>query len=187
MHYKIQIQCIAMLEHKTSHKTLCKGMFLEFVEDIVKIDLDPPIQAKRQYFVHPGGVCIVPVLENGDIVLIKQFRTPVGEIIYEFPAGKMDKGETPIETAKRELMEETGYSGQEWIKLGETYPCPGYSTETLHMFIAKNLQAGKCSPEEGELVETVIMTLDEAVKKVCQNQIKDSKTINGIFYLLKGN
>lgn len=172
-----------MIEKQISSKTLFDGSFLQFVEDQIEIEnTEPLIQSKRQYVVHPGGVCIVPVLPNGDIVMVKQYRTPIGKIIYELPAGKIDKGEDTLTTAKRELKEETGYSSDEWTEIGETYSSPGYSTELLYIYIAKNIKEGANNPDPGEIIETVTMPLDEALQKIMNGEIRDAKTINGIFF-----
>ncbi len=172
-----------MLEKPTSHKSLYKGYFLEFVEDEVIIDTVPPIEARRQYFVHPGGVCIVPVLANGNVVMVKQYRTPVAQVLYEFPAGKIDKNEDPFDTAKRELAEETGYRSENWTELGGLLPCPGYCTEVLHMYIARDLVAGVQNLDHGEIVELVEISVAEATRMVMTGEIRDAKTVAGLFML----
>ena len=173
-----------MIEKSIAKKILFKSSFLSVIHEDIEIEgTEPPLQSKRLYFKHDGGVCIVPVLENGDLVLIKQYRTPIKKTIYEFPAGKIDPGESTLETAKRELKEETGYSAKEWYEIGETYPSPGYSTELLHIFIAKDLKEGETNLDHGEIVETCKMSLTEALEKVHNGEIRDSKTINGLFFL----
>jgi len=172
-----------MIERQLSQQTLHQGYFLTFVEDHIEIEVEPPIQSRRQYFVHPGGVCIVPVLDDGRVVMVEQFRTPVGKIIYEFPAGKQDTGEAPLKTAQRELQEETGYIASEWTELGGIYPSPGYCTETLHMFLARGLSEDEKNPDHGEILENKYFTIEEAISKVMNGEIKDSKTIAGLFYL----
>ena len=172
-----------MLEKVSSHRSLYKGRFLDFVEDEVIIDTQPPIEARRQYFVHPGGVCIIPVLANGNLVMVKQYRTPVAQILYEFPAGKMDKGEDPFDTAKRELAEETGYRSENWTKLGGILPCPGYCTEVLEMYIARDLIPGLQNLDHGELVELVEISVADATRMVMTGELRDAKTIAGLFML----
>lgn len=171
-----------MIEKTVSSKMIFKGSFLNVVLDDIEIE-DTEIKSKRLYIEHNGGVCIVPVLDNGDLVLIKQFRTPLKKVIYEFPAGKIDPGESTLETAKRELKEETGYNAKSWQEIGETYPSPGYSTELLHIYIAKDLSAGETDLDHGEFVEVEKMSLKDALSKVQSGEIRDSKTINGLFFL----
>lgn len=175
-----------MHEKTLSSKLLYKGKFLDFKEDVVEIDTEPKIESFRQYMIHPGGVCIIPVLDDGRIVLEKQFRKPIEQILYEIPAGKIDPGENdPLGTAKRELQEETGYTAETWIDLGIIYPCPGYSTEILYLYLAKDLKAGEQNLDHGELIDIEIMSLEEIENKIYNGEIRDSKTINGIFLAKK--
>lgn len=171
-----------MIEKSISSKLLHQGKFLCFKEDQVEIDTKPPVQASRQYLVHPGGVCVVPLLDNKRIVLIKQYRMPVGELLLEIPAGKIDPGETDnLATGKRELQEETGYTAKTWIDLGYILPCPGYSTERLYMFVAKDLVPGSQNLDHGEVIENHIITIDEALAKIKSGELRDAKTICGIY------
>lgn len=175
-----------MIEKTISSRIIHHGKFLNFREDIVEIDADPVIEATRQYIIHPGGVCIIPVLDDGRIVLEKQFRKPLDQVILEIPAGKIDPGEDDtLETAKRELQEETGYTATEWIDLGLIYPCPGYSTETLYLYLAKGLTEGPQNLDYGELIELEILSLEEIENKIHHGEIRDSKTINGIYLAKK--
>ena len=175
-----------MIEKSISSKTLYQGKFLSFKEDQVEIQIEPPIISLRQYLVHPGGVCVVPLLEDKKIVLIKQFRMPVNDLLLEIPAGKIDPGETDnLLTAKRELQEETGYTAKTWIDLGYTLPCPGYSTEKLYVYLAKDLQPGSQNLDHGEVIENYIISIDEALQKITTGEIIDSKTIVGIHLAMK--
>lgn len=177
-----------MIEKVLSSKTLFEGSFLNLVQEDIEIeDKDGLHKSKRLFFVHNGGVCIVPVLENGDLVMIKQYRSPLKKVIYEFPAGKIDPQESTLDTAKRELKEETGYEAKEWIDCGETYPAPGYSTEKLHIYIAKDLSSGETNLDPGEVVETEILSLSEVLTKVASGEIRDGKTLNGLFFLQHNN
>ncbi len=174
-----------MIEKSISSKTLYQGKFLCFKEDHVEIQVEPPIRSLRQYLVHPGGVCVVPILDDKKIVLIKQFRMPVNDLLLEIPAGKIDAGETDnLLTAKRELQEETGYTAKTWIDLGYTLPCPGYSTEKLYIYLAKDLVPGVQNLDHGEVIENYIISIDEALQKIKSGEIKDSKTIVGIYLAL---
>lgn len=141
----------------------------------------------REVAVHPGGAVIVPVKEDGRIVMIKQFRYPMQKWLIELPAGKLNKDEDPFLCAKRELQEETGYSSENVFKLGEICTTPGFCTEVLHIYLAKNLISGNHNREEGEYgMEVLEMTLNEIEEKIRNGEIIDSKTICGI-YMYKKN
>lgn len=140
--------------------------------------------ASRQVAVHPGGAVIVPILNNGKIILVKQYRYPHDEIILELPAGKLDKGEEPLHCAIRELKEETGYTSNEIKKLGKIYTTPGFCNEVLHIFLAKDLSAGDHKREEGEEeMELIELSIDEIDEKIRSGEIVDAKTICGITML----
>ncbi len=175
-----------MIEKTISSKLLLKGKFLDFIEDIIEIENHDGKHYTRQYLVHPGGVCVVPILDDKRIVLVKQFRKPLEKTILEIPAGKIDPGEPEtLETARRELREETGFTAENWKYLGEIYPCPGYSTEILYIYVATGLKAGDQDLDEGEVVETEILSLPEITEKINSGEIKDSKTISAVFMALE--
>jgi ADP-ribose pyrophosphatase len=177
-----------MYEKTVSSQIIHRGKFLDFKEDIIEIQTPgETVHGVRQYMIHPGGVCIIPVLDNGKIILEKQFRKPLDKYIFEIPAGKIDPGEIDkLETAKRELQEETGYTAKNWTYLGEIYPCPGYSTEVLYIYLAKNLVAGNQSLDYGEFIELEYLSLEEIDNKISSGEIPDSKTISSIYlYKLK--
>lgn len=172
-----------MIEKTISSRTLLEGKFLRFVEDTIQIENHHSDKNyTRQYVIHPGGVCVVPVLDDGRVVLVRQFRKPLEKTILEIPAGKIDPHEKDLlGTAKRELKEETGYSAGEWKYLGKIYPCPGYSTEVLHVYLARELKAGEKNCDDGEVVENEIYSVEEIFQMVFGNEIEDSKTISAIF------
>ncbi|MEJ5352709.1 MAG: NUDIX hydrolase [Melioribacteraceae bacterium] len=144
--------------------------------------------ATRQVAVHPGGAVIVPVLNNGKIIFVKQYRYPHNEVILELPAGKLDKGENPLHCAIRELKEETGYISQNIVKLGKIYTTPGFCNEVLHIFLAKDLTEGNHEREEGEEgMELIELTIEEAEEKIRNGEIVDAKTICGITMLKLNN
>jgi ADP-ribose pyrophosphatase len=137
----------------------------------------------REVAEHPGGAVAVPVFENGDLVLVRQFRYPMKQFLLELPAGKLDKGEDPLKCAARELEEETGYTASRWKKLTAIYTTPGFCTEQLHLFLAQGLERSNHGQrlEEGELnltVETV--SFHKAIDMIQAGEIVDSKTICGI-------
>lgn len=141
----------------------------------------------REVAVHPGGAVVVPVKNDGRIVMVKQFRYPMQKRLIELPAGKLNKGEDPFVCAVRELEEETGYKPDSVTKLGAICTTPGFCTEILHIYLAKNLIPGNHNREEGEYgMEILEFTLDEIEEKIRTGEIMDSKTICGI-YMYKNN
>ncbi|MBS4034787.1 MAG: NUDIX hydrolase [Ignavibacterium sp.] len=138
----------------------------------------------REVAVHPGGAVVIPVKEDGKIILVKQFRYPIQDWLIEFPAGKLDANENPLICATRELEEETGYKAGEITKLGEILTAPGYCTEILHIYMATGLVPGNHNREEGEIgMEIFEYSIDEINKMILNGEITDAKTIAGMFYL----
>lgn len=136
----------------------------------------------RQVAVHPGGAVVVPVKDDGKIILITQYRYPQNEIVLELPAGKLEKGEDPMLCAKRELTEETGYTATDISKLGKIFTTPGFCSEVLYIFLAEGLTPGNHAREEGEEdIQLVELTLEEIEKKIKSGEIVDGKTISGIY------
>ena len=140
----------------------------------------------REVAVHPGGAVVVPVTNASNIVMITQFRYPLQKVLFELPAGKLEKGEDPFDCAVRELEEETGYKTNNIIKLGSIFTTPGFCTEELHIYLARDLVHGEHNREEGEFgMEVFEFPLEEAEKKIINGEIKDSKTICGIYLTKK--
>ncbi len=139
----------------------------------------------REVVLHRGGAVIVAVTENSEILLVRQFRYPLMKNIWELPAGKLDKDEDPLVCASRELKEETGFEAEKIKFLGSIYTSPGYSSEELHIFLATDLTAGKHNREEGEEgMEILKVHEKQAVEMILKGEIKDAKTIAGIFFYL---
>lgn len=138
--------------------------------------------ASREIIEHPGSVVIIPLLENNKIVVIKQFRKPVEQVLYELPAGKLEKGEDIAKCAERELLEETGYKAKEMIKLSSFYTTPGFSDELMHLFLAKGLILNQQQLNQNEFLEVNIFSLEELIKMVIENKIRDAKSIIGLFW-----
>ncbi len=132
---------------------------------------------KREVVEHPGGVTVLPVDENGVCTMVRQFRYPFGRMILEAPAGKLEPGEDPKESAVRELSEETGYTADEWIDLGACCTSPGFSSEVLHVYLALGLHAGASHPDEDEFLNTEKIPLSELSRMVMAGEIDDAKTI----------
>jgi len=138
----------------------------------------------RESVIHCGASAILPIKEDGKIIMVKQYRHPVGEILLEIPAGTLKPGEDPKECAARELEEETGYRAENLIHLLTIYPSPGYSSEILHIYLAKDLRRGIQAPEIDEDISVTEMTLDEILNGIREGMIKDSKTIVAILYYM---
>jgi ADP-ribose pyrophosphatase len=132
----------------------------------------------REVAVHPGGAVVVPVKEDGRIIMITQFRYPLSKIMLELPAGKLDKDEHPLNCAARELEEETGYKSNNIIKLGAICTTPGFCSEVLHLYLARDLTPGSHNREEGEAgMELFEFTIEEIETKIRSGEINDAKTI----------
>ena len=132
---------------------------------------------KREVVEHPGGATILPIDDEGYCYCVRQFRYPFQKELLEAPAGKLEYGEDPYECAVRELSEETGFTADEIISLGEDYSSPGFSTETLHIYLARGLHRGKSHLDEGEFLSVEKHHIDELVQLVMDGKIADGKTI----------
>jgi ADP-ribose pyrophosphatase len=134
---------------------------------------------KRETVVHPGAVAIVAI-DDGKVLLERQFRHAAGKVIWEIPAGTLEKGETPSKCASRELKEETGYAAISLEEVSHFYVAVGYSTEVITVFVARGLTKDKASPEEDESIEAVMVPLKDALDMVRRNEIEDAKSIIGL-------
>lgn len=136
-------------------------------------------ETKREVCEHVGGVGVLPIDAEGNVTLVKQFRYPYGEVVYEIPAGKLDHGpdEDAEDCGRRELKEETGFTAGRMISLGTIYPSPGFLDEIVHLYAALDLTAGACAPDEGEFIACETMSFDALREMIAANQIKDAKTI----------
>jgi ADP-ribose pyrophosphatase len=144
------------------------------------------VTARRDLVRHPGSVVVLAVDDTGPepkILLERQFRYAAGKFLWELPAGSMDPNESALEGAKRELLEETGYSARHWKLALFYYPSPGFLTETMSVFLAQDLQHGKANPEADEVIKTRMFPLSAALKMVSTGRIVDGKTISGVLWL----
>ncbi|MBI1396216.1 MAG: NUDIX domain-containing protein [Betaproteobacteria bacterium] len=153
---------------------------LEVREDEVR--LPDGNQARREYVVHPGAAVILPIFDDWSILLERQFRYPVGRHFYELPAGKLEAGEPHLETAKRELLEETGYEAAEWVRLCSLHPCIGYSDEVVEVFVARGLTYSARHLDDEEFLETLVVPLDEALEWIRTGRITDVKAQMALFW-----
>ena len=165
-------------EKKIASKVVYRGRLLQVNEDEVRLSDGKP--ARREYIIHPGAALILPLFDDGTVLLERQFRYPVGMHCYELPAGKLEPDEPALKTAKRELLEETGYIAGEWKDIGALYPCVGYSNERIAFFLARKLEFQGASLDEGEFLETLIMPVGEALDWLRRGQIADVKTMYGL-------
>jgi len=131
---------------------------------------------------HPGAAAIVPFIKTDRLIMLRQYRHAIGHHIWEIPAGTLEPGEDPLECAKRELIEETGYSGRQWEKLGEITPVPGYSDERIHIFVATDLTPAEQNLDVDEVLDVHQVSFEKAVQMIEKGQIQDSKTISGLYY-----
>ena len=143
-------------------------------------------ESTREYIVHQGAAVVIALLDNGDLLFERQFRYPLGRALLELPAGKIDPGEEALETAMRELREETGYSARQWRHLGVTHPCVGYSNERIEIFLAQGLvKESQQNLDHGEFLEVLSLPLEDALLAVRAGEITDGKTIAALFWAEK--
>ncbi|MGA9882903.1 MAG: NUDIX hydrolase [Candidatus Acidiferrales bacterium] len=159
---------------------LCQGRVFTVRHDEI---VEPSgLKATRDIVAHPGSVVVIPVLDDGRIVLIRQFRYAAGQYLWELVAGHKEPGEDPAKGARRELMEETGYTAKRIRKLFEIFPSPGLLGERMDIYLAEGLTKGKAQPEDDEKISQKIVTLTEAERWIREAKICDAKTIAGILY-----
>ena len=161
-----------------AEKELFRGRIIRLVER--KLLLPNGRRTTYHIVLHPGAVAIVPVHANGDVVLLKQFRPTIGKEIYEIPAGTMEKGEAPLATAKREIIEETGFKAKRWEKIADFYTAPGFCDERMHVYLARDLTPAQADGDEDEILRPVRMSIDAALKLIKTRRIRDAKSIAGL-------
>jgi ADP-ribose pyrophosphatase len=150
---------------------------------VVTVRLPNGRETTREIVEHPGAVAIIPILDNGKLLVVEQYRTAAGRRMMEIPAGTLEAGEAPLACAKRELIEETGYAAGRFTRLFSCYLAPGYSTEKIHFFLVSQLVPTKARPAEDEFITVHAMYLDKALKAVERGKIQDAKTISALYYL----
>lgn len=162
-------------------QSVLRGNFLQVKRD--RVAMPDGREATREYIRHPGAAVIIPLLDDGRVLLERQYRYPMGRVVLELPAGKLDPHETPRACAQRELLEETGYSAREWAYAGVLHNAIAYSDERIEIFFARGLVAGERRLDEGEFLDLVTHTEAELDQLAMSGAITDAKTLVGLLWL----
>ena len=170
-----------LTEHFVSSEVVFDGKLLEVRRDVVR--LPDGGQATREYIRHPGAVAIVPLFDDGRVLLERQFRYPHRREFIEIPAGKLEPGEPHLDTAKRELLEETGYVAAEWKRLGLIHTSIAYTDEAIELYLARKLEKRSRKLDAGEFLETLSVPYDEALAMVRDGRITDSKSVCALLWV----
>jgi ADP-ribose pyrophosphatase len=170
-----------LVEERVDSAQVFHGKLLDVRRDRVRLPDGSP--AIREYVVHPGAVLVVPRLADGRVVVVRQFRYPNNAMFTEFPAGKIDRGESPLDTAKRELREEAGYTASDWTALGTIHSVVAYSTEVIALFLAEGLEHVGSLLDDGEFLEVRVVEYEALLAAVDAGEITDSKTVAALYHL----
>ncbi len=173
----------ALMECRVDGEQVWRGSFLDVRRDLIR--QPDGHTATREYIVHPGAVMVVPVLDDGRLVMARQFRYPLGCVLLEFPAGKLDPGESVQACAQRELREETGYAATDWARAGLLHNACAYSTEAIEIWFARGLQAGPRQLDPGELIDLCLLSEHELDALAGRGELTDAKTLIGLQWLQK--
>jgi ADP-ribose pyrophosphatase len=173
-----------LTEHFVAGDRVFDGKLLKVHRDTVR--LPDGSEGSREYIRHPGAVAIVALFEDGSVLLERQFRYPNRREFIEIPAGKLDPGEPHLETAKRELLEETGYAASAWTRLGVVHTAIGYTDEAIELFLAKGLEHRGAQLDPGEFLEVLRVPFEEAIAMIRDGRITDSKTVIGLLWCSMG-
>ena len=165
-------------EKTLSREEIYRGRIITVHKDTVA--LSDGKETIREVVDHPGGVTVIPVDADGSVCCVRQYRYPYAEHVLETPAGKLEPGEDPLECAKRELGEETGYTAERYIPLGQLYPSPGYCGEVLHLYLATGLVRGQQHLDAGEFLDVERHSLDELVDMAMEGSLTDAKTVAAV-------
>lgn len=170
-----------LCEAAVSRAELLRGNFLHVVRDTVRLPTGG--QATREFVLHPGAVMVVGLLDDGQVVLERQYRHPMGQVMLEFPAGKLDAGEGSLACAQRELREETGYSAREWAFAGRLSPTVAYSDEIIDIWFARGLTLGERQLDDEEFLDVITATPGDVLEACRDGRIIDGKSLAGALWL----
>jgi ADP-ribose pyrophosphatase len=170
-----------LIEERISSDVVYRGSFFELRRDRVR--LPDGREAGREYVAHPGAVMVVPIADDGRLVMERQYRYPIGRVMLEFPAGKLDPGESTLTCGVRELAEETGYRAAEWARAGLLNNAVAYSSEGIEVWFARGLAAGMRSLEDGEHLDVCLVTMSELADHCRDGRVTDAKTLVGLLWL----
>ena len=165
-----------------SRTTLHLGRVFNLIRE--NVTLDNGVTTEMEFVEHPGATAIIPMLNESRVLLLKQYRHSLRQYIWEIPAGTLDPQESIMNCAKRELIEETGYSAHQWQKLGEITPVPGYSDERIHIFLATDLQPAEQNLDTDEIINVHDVGFSEAIEMIEKGEIQDAKSIAGLYLAL---
>ena len=171
-----------LVERCALSEAVFHGAFLNVRRDVVNLP-DGAGATTREYIVHPGAVMVVPVLDDGRVVMERQYRYPIQQVLLEFPAGKLDLGESPRQCAERELQEETGYCATHWARAGLMHNAPAYATEIIEVWFAKGLTLGERCLDEGEFLEVGAVSVETLEALVLSGRLTDAKSMVGLLWL----
>lgn len=167
-------------EKTIKSERLFKGAIFDM--DQLTVELPNGKKVTRDVIRNPGASVIVPLTEDGQVIMVRQFRKPIESVLLEVPAGKMDPGEDPLQCAARELKEETGYTAKKLMKILTLHPAPGFADEVLHVFVACGLSKGESCPDEDEFIHAEVYEMDAVIKMIEDGAITDAKTICGVLF-----
>ncbi|AKR42866.1 NUDIX domain-containing protein [Methylophilus sp. TWE2] len=167
-----------LVETTVSSEIMAQGKMLTVRYDEAR--LPNGVISGREYVTHPGAVVVIALTQTGGVVLERQFRYPLKQVFIELPAGKIDAGEPVLTTGQRELLEETGYTAQDWVKLGIQHPCIGYSNEVIHIYLATGLSQGEHARDNDEAMDVFTWPFERVMQAIEAGEITDSKTMSAM-------